>query len=78
MTGLSWRSMGQDGIVVTPSSLPHNLRLLMLLPYSPDLHPVENFWDELREKSFYNRVFDSLDALENHLEAANAGHGKKS
>ncbi|SDW12685.1 hypothetical protein SAMN05421882_100387 [Nitrosomonas communis] len=42
----------------------------MLLPYSPDLHPVENFWDEVRGKSFYNRVFDSLDALENHLEAA--------
>ena len=50
--------------------LPHNLRLLMLPPYSPELTPVENLWDELREKSFHNRVFDSLDALENHLEAA--------
>ena len=50
--------------------LPHNLRLLMLPPYSPELNPVENLWDELREKSFHNRVFDSLDALENHLEAA--------
>lgn len=50
--------------------LPPNLRLLMLPPYSPELNPVENLWDELREKSFHNRVFDSLDALENHLEAA--------
>ncbi len=29
--------------------LPHNLRLLMLPPYSPELNPVENLWDELRE-----------------------------
>ncbi len=50
--------------------LPPNRRLLMLPPYSPELNPVENLWDELREKSFHNRVFDSLDALENHLEAA--------
>jgi len=27
-------------------------------------------WDELREKRFHNRVFDSLDALEDHLEIA--------
>jgi transposase len=50
--------------------LPHNLHLLKLPPYSPELNPVEHLWDELREKSFHNRVFDSLDALENHLEAA--------
>lgn len=34
--------------------------------YSPELNPVEHLWDELREKAFWNRVFDSLDALENH------------
>ncbi len=53
-----------------PLKLPPNLRLLMLPPYSPELNPVEHLWDELREKSFHNRVFDSLDALENNLEAA--------
>ena len=26
--------------------------------------------NDLREKYFHNRVFDSIDALENHLEAA--------
>ncbi|WP_090690085.1 transposase [Nitrosomonas sp. Nm34] len=50
--------------------LPHNLCLLMLLPYSPELNPIENFWDALRKESFHNCAFDSLDALENHLEAA--------
>jgi len=50
--------------------LPPNLRLLRLPPYSPELNPVEHLWDELREKRFHNRVFDSLDALEDHLATA--------
>jgi transposase len=44
------------------------VRLLSLPPYAPELNPVEHVWDELREKCFHNRVFDSLDALEDHLE----------
>lgn len=47
--------------------LPDNLRLLFLPPYSPELNPQEHLWDELREKYFHNRVFDSIDALEDHL-----------
>jgi transposase len=50
--------------------VPDNMRLLPLPPYAPELNPVEHVWDELREKSFGNLVFDSLDSLENHLEAA--------
>lgn len=46
---------------------PENIRLLPLPPYSPELNPVEHLWDDLREKSFHNRVFQSLDALEDHL-----------
>ena len=30
--------------------------------------PVEHIWDELREKYFHNRAFDSIDALEDQLE----------
>lgn len=33
-------------------------------------HPVEHLWEELREKFFNNPVFGSIDALEDHLEAA--------
>ena len=36
-------------------------------PYAPELNPVEHIWDDLREKSFHNRVFESIDALEDHL-----------
>jgi transposase len=47
--------------------LPKNMQLLSLPPYSPELNPVENIWEELREKHFHNRVFASLDAVEEHL-----------
>lgn len=47
--------------------MPPNLRLLLLPPYSPELNPQEHLWDELREKYFHNRAFDSLDALEDQL-----------
>jgi len=41
---------------------------VFLPPYAPELNPAEHLWNELREKSFLNRVFDSFDALEDHLE----------
>ncbi|MBF8271348.1 MAG: transposase [Magnetococcales bacterium] len=50
--------------------LPDNMRVLFLPPYAPELRPVEHVWDELREKWFHNRVFVSLEALEQHLESA--------
>jgi transposase len=50
--------------------VPKNMRLLSLPPYSPELNPMENIWDELREKSFHNRVFESLDQMEDHLLSA--------
>ena len=46
------------------------LFLERLPSYAPELNPVEHIWDELREKYFHNRVFDSLDAIEDHLEGA--------
>ncbi len=36
--------------------------LVRLPSYSPELNPAERLWDELREKEFTNKVFDSLDA----------------
>jgi transposase len=47
--------------------IPQNMNLLPLPPYSPELNPVENIWEELREKYFHNRVFSSLDAVEEQL-----------
>ena len=47
--------------------VPKNMRLLPIPPYSPQLNPVEHIWDEIREKGFANRVFDSLDSVEDQL-----------
>ena len=46
---------------------PPNMQLLRLPPYAPELNPVEHVWDELREKHFHNKAFDSIDALEDQL-----------
>lgn len=34
-----------------------------LPPYSPELNPVENVWQYLRQNHLANRVFDSYDAI---------------
>jgi transposase len=48
-------------------TVPENMRLEALPPYSPQLNPVEHIWDEIREKWFANEVFNSLDAVEDRL-----------
>jgi transposase len=47
--------------------VPANMRLLSLPPGSPPWNPVEQVWDEIREKWFANRVFDSMNAVEEQL-----------
>jgi transposase-like protein len=47
--------------------VPANIRLISLPPWSPQLNPVEHVWDEVREKWFANRVFVSLNAVEEQL-----------
>lgn len=47
--------------------IPEHMTLIPLPPYSPELNPQENVWAEIKEEGFYNRVFDSLDEVENHL-----------
>jgi len=49
--------------------VPENIRLHRLPGYSPELNPQEHVWDELREKEFPNRVFDSLDGVVRQLES---------
>jgi transposase len=47
--------------------LPPNLKLHFLPPHSPELNPLEHVWDELREKHFHNKAFESMDALQEEL-----------
>ena len=43
--------------------IPDNIKLIPLLPYSPELNPVEHIWAYLRENVFKNTVFASLDEV---------------
>gem|GEM_PF-173268 len=43
--------------------VPKNIRLHRLPGYSPELNPQEHVWDELREKEFPNRVFESMEGV---------------
>jgi transposase len=48
-------------------AVPSNVSLIGLLPYSPELNPVEDLWHYLRAHHWSNRVYVDYDAL---LEAA--------
>src|ERR1700693_4280107 len=51
-------------------ALPGNISLLFLPPYSPELNPKENLWDEIREKIFKNYALKSIDAVRTKLKQA--------
>ena len=60
---------GASSHVAKDLIVPKNIRLLRLPPYAPELNPQEHVWDELREKEFPNRVFDSMHRVREQLEA---------
>jgi len=60
LDGAGWH-IAEDLVV------PHNMKLVFLPPYSPELNPVEHLWDHLREKHFSNFLFSSMSVLTNEL-----------
>ena len=57
LDGAGWHQTGGD------LRLPANISLLHLPPYSPELNPVENVWEYLREFQLSNRVYDSYNTI---------------
>ena len=47
--------------------IPDNIELYSLLPYTPELNPIEQIWEEIREKGFRNEIFASLNAVMDRL-----------
>jgi hypothetical protein len=43
--------------------LPDNIRLLPLPSYSPELNPMENVWDYLRQNKLCSTVWDGYDDI---------------
>ena len=46
--------------------VPENITLLPLPPRSPELNPVENIWQFIRDNWLSNRVFTSYDDILDH------------
>ena len=43
--------------------VPKNLTIILLPSRSPELNPVENVWQYLRQNWLSNRVFENYDAI---------------
>ncbi len=43
--------------------VPETISLVHLPPYSPELNPVENVWQYLRQNQLANRVYEDYDAI---------------
>ena len=47
--------------------VPDNTEFLHIPPYTPEMNPIEQIWDEIREKHFANKFFSSLRQAEDKL-----------
>ena len=59
LDGAGWH--GAHALVV-----PDNISLVLLPPYSPELNPVENVWQFMRDNWLSNRIFKSYDDIVDH------------
>jgi transposase len=55
--GAGWHQTGQR------LTVPRNVTLLRLPPYSPELNPIENVWEYLRGNQLSRRVWQSSDDI---------------
>ena len=55
--GAGWHQRGKN------SQVPANITLLSLPPYCPELNPMENVWDYLRQNKLCSTVWESYDAI---------------
>jgi transposase len=44
-------------------AVPHNITLVHLPPYAPELNPIENVWEYLRGNKLAITVFESYDDI---------------
>lgn len=74
LDGAGWHQQGGTLIV------PDNISLLTLPPYCPELNPVENIWQYLRQNFLSNTVYQSyqeiLDACCNAWNSLRAEKGR--
>jgi len=44
--------------------IPRNIELMYLPPYTPEMNPVERLWLYIKSKTIRNKIYDSLEELE--------------
>jgi DDE superfamily endonuclease len=63
---------GKHGVLVVDGAawhvtgklvMPPNISILPLPPYSPELNPVEQIWEQLRQSDWANRCFANYDQI---------------
>ncbi len=57
LDGAGWH---QTGVKL---KIPDNISLLPLPPYSPELNPVENIWQYLKQNYLSNRIFETYEDI---------------
>lgn len=58
--GASWHT--SNGL-----KAPQNIELFKLPPATPEMNPIEQIWEEIREKGFRNEVFKTLEKVIDRL-----------
>ncbi|GHU16296.1 hypothetical protein FACS189472_01040 [Alphaproteobacteria bacterium] len=49
--------------------IPENIGIFILPPYSPELNPVERFLEYIKKNILNNRLFETLEEIEEALQA---------
>jgi transposase len=44
--------------------IPDNIKIVYLPAYTPELNPVERFWQHLKSNTIKNKVYETIEALE--------------
>jgi putative transposase len=47
--------------------VPQNIELVFLPPYSPELNPVERFWQFIKDNTIKNQVYKTLKGIEDEV-----------
>lgn len=45
--------------------VPENIEIILLPPYSPELNPVERFWQHIKQNTIKNKIYKTLKELKN-------------
>ena len=48
-------------------TIPENIHIFFIPPYTPEMNPIEQIWREIRTKGFKNEVFATLDKVVDRL-----------